>query len=186
MAKHEISSDALTPWDEELILTLRGPLRMKQLAVYQPEGDRWQLTSGWDARVPDAAFGVAFAGNGAEAGFQGSIGTECLVDVASSDAFECGAGSAPFCPDSAALPQKGWAGSKLIVLLSRMAHAGEVAEGTACSTGTGGNWYDAPWLGLSIAELVRAGAFGDCHCYAQNPAEWWLGDGCGQFNVFEV
>jgi hypothetical protein len=33
---------------------------------------------------------------------------------------------------------------------------------------------------------VRSGKFGSCHCYSKNPAEWWLADGCGQFNVFEV
>jgi hypothetical protein len=186
MTKHEVSGDQLTPWNEELILTLRGPLRVKQFAVYQPDGAAWKLVSGWDARSPAAAFGTAFAGNGAEAGFAGSIGTECLVDVASGAEFACGAGSEPFCPESAALQRKGWAGSKLLVLLARMAHVEDMPEGSACSTGTGGNWYDAPWLGLSTAELVRAGAFGDCHCYAQNPAEWYLGDGCGQFNVFEV
>jgi hypothetical protein len=41
-------------------------------------------------------------------------------------------------------------------------------------------------MGLSLGELARAGAFSDCQCYAKNPEEWWLGDGCGQFNVFEV
>ena len=37
-----------------------------------------------------------------------------------------------------------------------------------------------------MGELVRSGKFGDCHCYAKDPAEWWLGDGCGQLNAFEV
>jgi hypothetical protein len=50
----------------------------------------------------------------------------------------------------------------------------------------GANWYDAPWIGLSHGELVRSGKFGGCHCYSKNPDEWWLADGCGQFNVFEV
>jgi hypothetical protein len=66
-----------------------------------------------------------------------------------------------------------------------MPHA-EEGVGTPCSDTTDGNWYDAPWLGLSLGELVRAGAFSSCQCYAKNPDEWYLGDGCGQFNVFEV
>jgi hypothetical protein len=33
---------------------------------------------------------------------------------------------------------------------------------------------------------VRSGKFGDCHCYAKDPAQWFLADGCGQFNAFEV
>jgi len=55
-----------------------------------------------------------------------------------------------------------------------------------CAKNNTGNWYDAPWIGLSLAELVRAGAFQGCQCYAQSPDNWSLGDGCGQFNVFEV
>jgi hypothetical protein len=187
LAEHEVTSDALTPWDEDLILTLRGPLVMKQLAVYQPEGDdSWALVSAWDSRDPAGARGVAFHGDGTEsAGFAGSVGTECLVDVATDRVFPCGAGSEPFCPASDDPKHHGWAGSKLFVLLATMPHAGE-GVGSPCSDGTDGNWYDAPWLGLSLGELVRAGAFSNCQCYAKNPDEWYLGDGCGQFNVFEV
>jgi hypothetical protein len=143
--------------------------------------------SGWDDRAASDWRGVAFAGNGSEsAGFAGAVGSECLVDVSTDQEFPCGTGSLPYCPPSATARHLGWSGSKLIVLLARMAHAGDAETGTPCSTGTDGNWYDAPWVGLSLGELVRAGAFSDCQCYAQNPTEWYLGDGCGQFNVFEV
>src|SRR5439155_2330555 len=47
-----------------------------------------------------------------------------------------------------------------------------------------GGWYNAPWVGLSVGELVRAGKFGTCQCYSTTSAS--AGDGCGQFNVFEV
>jgi hypothetical protein len=181
LARQEVTSDRLTPWDEDLILTLRGPMQVKQLAVYQPAaGGAWSLVSAWDARAAGAARGLTFSQD-----FAGAIGTECLVDVASDTPFACGPGSQPFCPGADA-KHLGWSGSKLYVLLARMPHAGETPVGSACSTGTDGNWYDAPWLGLSLGELVRAGAFSDCHCYAKDPAMWWLGDGCGQFNVFEV
>jgi hypothetical protein len=72
----------------------------------------------------------------------------------------------------------------MFVVLAGMPHADKVAG--ACSTTTAGNWYDAPWIGLSVGELVRAGQFGSCQCYAKDPAKGYLGDGCGQFNVFEV
>lgn len=186
LAHHEVAGDALTPWDEELILTLRGPLLAEQLAVYQPSGDdeSWALVSGWDASAPASGQGIAFRGQDGE--FDGAIGTECLVDVSSDRVFECGPGSSPYCPEADAPRYEGWRGSKLLVLLATMPHADASVVGTPCSTGSDGNWYDAPWLGLSLGELVRAGAFSDCHCYAKDPAQWWLGDGCGQFNVFEV
>jgi hypothetical protein len=188
MAKHEVASTQLTPWDEELILILRGPLALKQLAVYQPaSAGSWSLVSAWDARTKGAAQGVTFRGGGTDtARFAGSVGSECLVDVATDKIFPCGGGSSPFCATASPPHHYGWAGSKLFVLLARMPHADEQGAGDACSQNTSGNWYDAPWVGLSLGELVRAGAFSDCHCYAKSPEQWWLGDGCGQFNVFEV
>lgn len=189
LEQREVTSDALTPWDEDLILTLRGPLQIKQLAVYQPggAGGAWSLVSAWDSRRPANNDGIAFRGDDTETeGFSGAVGTECLVDVSSDRVFPCGPGSSPFCPASADTRYHGWAGSKLLVLLARMPHANEVTVGDPCSDDDDGNWYDAPWLGLSLGELVRAGAFSSCQCYAKNPDEWWLGDGCGQFNVFEV
>src|SRR5262249_24046012 len=134
MARREITSDQLTPWDEELILTLRGPLALKQLAVYQPAGDDWQPVSAWDARAPGAARGTSFR-SGAKSDFSGSVGSECLVDVASATAFACGNGSSPFCPTSANLQRVGWAGAKLFVLLASMPHAGQASAGSACAQG---------------------------------------------------
>ena len=189
LAHKDVAGDALTPWDEDLIMTLRGPLLAKQLAVYQPNGDSqdsWTLVSAWDARTPMSSQGIAFRGDTSESGFDGEIGTECLVDVSTDQVFPCGPASSPYCAESDDPRYHGWSGSKLLVLLAKMPHTDEAQVGTPCSMGTDGNWYDAPWLGLSLGELVRAGAFSDCHCYAKNPAEWWLGDGCGQFNVFEV
>ena len=91
MARHELANDRLTPWDEELILTLRGPMLVKQLVVYQPIASAaasWQITSAWDDRSAGSAPGSAFSGNGTEsAGFSGVIGSECLVDVSSDRVF---------------------------------------------------------------------------------------------------
>jgi hypothetical protein len=192
MTKHDVSGTSLTPWDEDLIMTLRGPIALKQFATYQPDGadaGHWKLVSAWDDRAPGALKGIAFDGNGTEAsGFPGTVGSECLVNVSTDDPFSCGPGSVPYCP----LPSgqhhtfKGWAGSKLFVLLAGMPHANSDKVQSPCSKDATGNWYDAPWIGLSHGELVRAGAFSDCQCYAKDGAQWWLADGCGQFNVFEV
>jgi len=184
LGKKNVTSDALTPWDEDLILTLRGPMLVKQLVVYQPETGNtgaWRLVSAWDDRTPQAPQGIAF-----DKAFDGGVGTECLVNVSTNQPFPCGAGSSPYCPPPSAgkTQHQGWAGSKLFVLLAKMPHATDVPN--PCSKNTTGNWYDAPWIGLSVGELVRAGSFVQCQCYAKDQAKGYLADGCGQFNVFEV
>jgi hypothetical protein len=190
LTKETISSDALTPWDQDLIMTLRGPMDVKQFATYQPseaDATQWELVSGWDDRSPSMAKGLAFTGNASpNTKFAGSIGSECLVNVSTDKAFGCGPGSVPYCPASSSDKDFGWSGSKLFILLASMPHSGTSKAATQCSKDATGNWYDAPWLGLSVGELVRSGAFSGCQCYAKDPAKWYLSDGCGQFNVFEV
>jgi hypothetical protein len=189
LAKKAISGDALTPWDEELVMTLRGPMNVKQLAVYQPGSDpaSWALVSAWDDRTPGAPVGTSFVGDATpKAPFAGEVGSECIVNVATDRPFPCGPGSDPYCKASASPDTYGWAGSKLFVLLAKMDHAGTAGAPPACSTTTTGNWYDAPWVGLAVGELARAGSFASCQCFAKDPTKWSLADGCGQFNVFEV
>jgi hypothetical protein len=193
LATDTITSSALTPWDEDLILTLRGPMNVAQMAVYQPDAANaadWALVSSWNqgnGGAPPTSAGIAFDGNGTEsAGFPGSVGTECLVNVSTSQVFPCGSGSSPYCPPPPSGHQAydGWSGSKLFVLLASMPHATDVPS--PCSTTNTGNWYDAPWIGLSVGELVRAGSYVSCQCYAKDQTKGYLADGCGQFNVFEV
>jgi hypothetical protein len=187
MAKANIASDALTPWDDDLIMSLRGPMDVKQFAVYQPDNaGGWGLVSAWDSTSPKAPRGLAFDGNNTEkSGFAGTVGTECIVNVSTGDVFPCGAGSSPFCPaPSGKQLHRGWSGSKMFVLLAQMPRAADVPG--ACSSTTTGGWYDAPWIGLSLGELVRAGQFQACQCYAKDQTKAHLADGCGQFNVFEV
>lgn len=161
LAQHEVPGEQLTPWDEDLVLTLRGPMQVEQLAVYQPrDADAWALVSAWDA---DTSEGLSFQGDEA---FEGEVGTECLVDVATDAVFECGPGSSPYCPESDVDQHLGWAGSKLFVVLARMPHADEMPVGAPCSEGTDGNWWDAPWIGLSHGELMRAGPFSDCQSHS--------------------
>jgi hypothetical protein len=193
MTKHELTNNQLSPWNEELIVTLRGPMLVKQFVAYSLDSGsgQWNAVSVWDSRTKTAPQGVAFDGNETESkGFSGGIGTECLVDVSSSNVYPCGTGTNPFCPKPAGTTQKhyGWDGPKLFILLAAMPHVGSplLSQAKACSTGTSGNWYDAPWIGFSHGELIRSGKFGDCHCYAKDPKNWALADGCGQFNAFEV
>lgn len=189
MAKMNITSDQMTPWDEDLIMTLRGPMLVAQLAVYQPSTSGsapttdWILRARWDAQ---SKAGIAFDGKATSGGdFAGTVGSQCLVNVSTDQAFPCGAGSSPYCTGSG--KYYGWAGSKMFVVLASMPHAGTDALPAAqsCSTDTSNGWYDAPWLGISHGELIRAGAFQACQCYDKMPGSL-KGDGCGQINAFEV
>jgi hypothetical protein len=187
MTRHEVTGDNLSPWDEELIMTLRGPMRRKQLVVYQPgEGAGWSRVASWDSRSPQDRNGLAFSGDGADA-FTGVVGNVCLTDVSTDVVFPCGPGSEPYCTEGSTR-YEGWAGSKMFVMLASMPDidSGEYDDATHCTQDASSNWHNAPWIGLSHGELVRSGKFGDCHCYSKNPAEWWLADGCGQFNVLET
>jgi hypothetical protein len=193
LATNTITGTALTPWDEELIMTLRGPMIIKQFVTYQPDSaapGQWSLVSSWDSRAPQAPKGMAFNGNKTQtAGFNGTIGTECLVDVSTDKVYPCGPGGAvPYCSPPGAGQHKyyGWAGSKLFVVLAWMPHADSGKIASPCSTTTTGGWWDAPWIGLSLGELVRSGAFSPCNCYSKPASNAASADGCGQFNVFEV
>jgi hypothetical protein len=190
--KHYLTNDSLTPWNEELIMTLRGPMIVKQVAAYQPSPANpglWVRASLWDDKNPSAMQGIAFKGNTTENnGFQGIVGNTCLVDVSSNKVFMTGAGSLPYCPAMSDTKYYGWAGSKMIIVQASMPRVGSgvIASAKHCGVDTTNNWYDAPWIGFSHGEMVRSGAFGTCHCYAKDAAKWWLADGCGQFNAFEI
>jgi hypothetical protein len=187
----DVTGDELTPWDEDLIMSLRGPLLVRQIVTYQPSPTNaalWQLVAAWDDRAPTSATGLAFTGNQTETrGFTGAIGTECIVDTSTDRLFSCGPGSIPYCPPPGnARKYYGWEGSKMVVLLSTMPYASSGKVAGPCSQTNTGNWYNAPWVGLSHGELIRSGAFGSCQCYAANVNAGSVGDGCGQFNVFET
>ncbi len=192
MTKHPLADDKLTPWNEELIVTLRGPIQLKQFVVYTADdtGMNWNVQSAWDSQAPANAFGIAFDGNATKnAKFAGTIGSECVADAMTDKAFPCGPNSVPYCPAGGGGPKNyGWSGSKLFVMTARMPMMGgdKLDAATACGTGTSNGWYNAPWIGISLGELIREGKFGDCNCYGKTPPEWYAGDGCGQINAFEV
>jgi len=149
MARHELTTDELTPWNEELILTLRGPVLVKQLVVYQPSGasaEPWQVVSVWDERSASSPQGMAFNGN-ESAFFSGVVGSECLVDVSSDTPYPCGTGSTPYCvPPASGQRHYGWEGSKLLILLASMPHAGSSGfdHEAHCAEDATGNCDDAP------------------------------------------
>jgi len=192
LTSYQETTDKLTPWNEDLIVTLRGPIQVKQFVVYQPAAmndAEWDVVTAWDAASAAQAFGISFNGNGTpNAKFAGTVGSECITDVMTATPFGCAAMSSPLCDSSAGLPKNlGWAGSKLFVLTARMPMMGgaKLDAATACGQGTTNNWYNAPWIGISLGELVRENKFGPCNCYS-SPANPNDGNGCGQFNAFEV
>lgn len=183
MTEHQLDSDQLTPWNEELSMTLRGPMVIKQIVAYQPgAGDTWARVSAWDSRGTQE--GIAFWGNNAENGFSGRVGSVCEVEVAPALPYPCGAGSVPYCPEGSN-KYYGFAGSKLIVVLAWNPHTGTGAVDDVACGGESEGWHDAPWIGLTHGELVRSGRYSGCHCWSK-PGNAYAQDGCGQFNVFEV
>ncbi len=184
-----VTSDKLTPWDQELIMTLRGPLDIRQFATYQPtvegQASPWKLVSSWDARNPAGAKGIAFSGNATpNTAFKGTIGSVCLVNASTDKPFGCGTTSNPYCAAGSQNQNAGWAGSKMFVVLASAPHVGTGGITTAQScVPAGDNWSDAPWFGISLGELIREGAFSNCNCYTVKPN---VGDGCGQINALEV
>jgi hypothetical protein len=183
MTQHQLTTNQLTPWNEELSMTLRGPMVVKQIVAYQPgQGDTWARVSAWDSR--GTSEGLAFWGNDAQNGFSGRVGSVCEVEVAPDKPYPCGAGSVPYCPTGND-KYYGFAGSKLIVVLAWNPHTGTgVVDDVACD-GEDAGWHDAPWIGLTHGELVRSGRYSGCHCWSK-PPNAYAQDGCGQFNVFEV
>jgi hypothetical protein len=188
--RHEVASDRLTPFNEQVALVLDGPLRVKQLAVYQPFSgapDVWGLRSYWDREAPQTPFNLHFVGPDDTTTFDGILGNNCSFHAMQTRPFACGKGSDPYCPGSK-VDYEGWQGSKLFVLLAAMPYADspELQARTCIAADENEREQDAPWIGLGASELVRDGWSGyhPCHCFANTNAG--LGDGCGQINVFEV
>ncbi|PCC73734.1 Glycine-rich protein domain [Nannocystis exedens] len=189
--RHEVTSDRLTPFNEQLHLVLEGPLRVKALAVYQPLGASdgpWGIRSFWDRRTPDQPYNLHFSGPDDAQEFLGDLGNNCAYYAMQEQPFPCGPGSDPYCPGSD-LDYYGWAGSKLVVMLASMPYADDPAllPLSCIADGEDERAQDAPWVGVSPSELNRDGWSGyhPCHCF-NNTNNGQLGDGCGQINVFEV
>lgn len=188
---HEVTSDQLTPFNEQLTMVLEGPLRVKMLAVYQPlaaSDGPWAIRSFWDRRSPDQAYNLQLVGPNDSHDFSGDLGNNCAFYAMQEKAFPCGPGSDPYCPGSG-LDFEGWAGSKLVVMLASMPYTDDpaLAPLSCIADGEDERAQDAPWIGVAPSELNRDGWSGyhPCHCFDSGGSAQ-LGDGCGQINVFEV
>lgn len=188
--KHEVTSDHLTPFNEQLHMVLDGPLKVKQFVVYQPLADNagpWAIRSLWDSRTPDQPYNFHFSGPKNDTTFDGTLGNSCTFFAMQQQKFQCGHGSDPYCPGSD-LDYDGWQGSKLVVVLASMPYADDPSMAPlSCDEHPDQRQQDSPWIGISPSELNRDGWSGyhPCHCFNNTPGGQ-LGDGCGQINVFEV
>ncbi|MBN2194651.1 MAG: DUF2403 domain-containing lipoprotein [Polyangiaceae bacterium] len=186
MTRHETTSRALSPFDEEMTLILKA-IDVKQLAIYQPSAASsqadWTRVTAWDRRR-EGAENLWFAQQGAgSASFSGDLThDDCVGYVMQEPSVDCGEGLGYYCPDDPGILHRGYAGSKLVVFLGSMSFDD---EGVAACTGSG-TGHPGPWVAFVASELVRDGGRkwnGLCNCYtkAEN-----VGDGCGELNLFEV
>lgn len=182
MKKQSTTSDRLAPFDEETTLILKA-VDVKQLAVYQPGGETWNLVSAWDRRTR-AGQNLGFTQD--EDQVPESDGnlhrSDCVWYAAQTSSFDCGDGRDYFCPNDPGMKRRGWTGSKLFVLLASTTF--DDAEVSSCNGGGGA--HPGPWIALVASELVRDGARkwnGACNCYSKTGS---VGDGCGEINLFEV
>ena len=190
--KHDVTSDKISPFNEELGLVLDGPLRIKQLVVYQPldaTDGNWAIRSFWDRRTPDKPYNFHFSGPKGSKVLPSELGNSCTVFASQEKPFKCGPGSDPYCPGSD-LDFVGWKGSKLVVMLAGMPYADDASmKPLSCVTdGKDEKAEDSPWLAVAPSELYRDGwsGYSPCHCFSNTPGNAGLGDGCGQINILEV
>jgi len=186
MKEQMTSSDELAPFDEEMTLILKA-IEVKQLAVYQPQGDAtaatWTRVSAWDERTkqPENLW-FTQEGNGS-ASFPGDLShDDCVGYVMQEPLFDCGDGHDYYCPNDPGVLHRGYTGSKLVVFLGSMNFDD---AGVAACSGTGAG-KPSPWVAFVASELVRDGGRkwnGLCNCYSKTGS---VGDGCGEINVFEV
>jgi hypothetical protein len=187
-ANHETESAALAPFDEEMTLILKA-IRVKQLAVYQPESkgtangeSAWSRVTAFDER--GTTENLWFTQNGAGNNeFPGDLTkNDCVGYVMQEPLFECGDGRDYYCPNDSGILHRGFSGSKLVVFLGSM----DIDDGALKACDGEGPGHAGPWVAFVASELVRDGGRkwnGLCNCYSKTGS---VGDGCGEINVFEV
>src|SRR5690606_17760102 len=156
MTEFSAESEALSPFDEEMTLIVKA-IRIKQLAVYQPErsadATRWARVSSWDSRS-QAADNLWFTQDGdGSASFPGDLTqNDCVGYVSQAPSVACEHFDY-FCPDDPGVLHQGFSGSKLVVLLGSMNF--EDAEVAACNGNGAG--HPGPWVAFVASELIRDG-----------------------------
>lgn len=182
------SSGALAPFDEELVLGLRGPLDVRRAGVWHPGGaGRWprgaafaaggewsNLTllrnAPWAQRL-EYATGDGEAASPAPAPLAGALRDGVAVSMWSGAPH--GAAAVPGSAAAAGRAYAGFAGRKVIALEVRM------PEGAAAPdlAGSGARTYsDEPAVYLKSARIMRENEYG-CNCDRR---------GCGELDVWEV
>lgn len=185
--QHATKSTQISPFDEQMTFILRGPMRIKQMAVYQPSADAsmWARASAWTAAT-DVRDNIKFTGPNNSSAFVGLIGDSCQWYVMQDAPYACGPSSDPYCSGSGPdVNYNGWGGSKLVVFLaSYLAGTDAALAGLSCAASTPAP--NAPWIGFSASELMRDGwgKYFPCHCYDNTNSS--VGAGCGEINVFET
>ncbi len=182
---HQVETDQLAPFDEEMTLILKA-VEVKQLAVYQPMSAEpavsWSRVTSWDARGERDNLWFTREGNGSLE-FPGDLtGDDCVGYVMQEPSVDCGDEIDYFCPDDPGILHRGYTGSKLVVFLGSM----DLDDAQVGACGGDGAGHPGPWVAFVASELVRDGGRkwnGLCNCYSQTGS---VGDGCGEINVFEV
>lgn len=184
MTEHPTTSASLSPFDEEMTLILKA-IEVKQLAVYQPATEApdapYARVTSYDARTSADNLWFTQEGDGSP-DFPGDLTrNDCVGYVMQEPVSDCN-GGAYYCPDDPGILHRGFAGSKLVVLL---ASTDFDDAGVAACDGDGAG-HPGPWVAFVASELVRDGGRkwnGLCNCYSKTGS---VGDGCGEINVFEV
>ncbi|GEM_PF-798329 len=182
MTQAHTTSNALSPFDQELTLILKA-INVRQLAIYQPSSttsSTWARATSWDARTQRSEnLWFTQQGNGSTE-FPGDLTRDdCVGYVMQQPMFTCGE---YYCPNDSGIMHRGFSGSKLVVLLASMTFSDSGVK--AC--GSSGAGKPSPWVAVVASELVRDGGRkwnGLCNCYSKTGS---VGDGCGEINVFEV
>ncbi|HEU5074590.1 MAG TPA: DUF2403 domain-containing lipoprotein [Polyangiaceae bacterium] len=184
MTEHATASSTLSPFDEEMTLILKA-IRVKQLAVYQPDGSTdtapWRRVTAWDSRGRSDNLWFTQEGEGGPE-FPGDLThDDCVGYLMQEPEFDC-EGSGYYCPDDPGVLHQGFSGSKLVTFLGSMNFSDDGVS--ACGGDEAG--HPGPWVAFVASELVRDGGRkwnGLCNCYSKTGS---VGDGCGEINVFEV
>jgi hypothetical protein len=184
--RHDVADVPLSPFDAQMTFILRGPIRVKQMAVYHPvvDANLWTRVSWWSTTTAPGE-NLKWTGPGA-APFDGRIGDSCQWYATQATPFACGADSVPYCPGTGPdINYDGWEGSKLIVFLAAfLPHDDPDVASLSCASQS--PQPNAPWIGFSASELMRDGwgKYFPCHCYDNTNGP--VGAGCGEINVFET
>ncbi|KAK3396575.1 putative TOS1-like glycosyl hydrolase-domain-containing protein [Sordaria brevicollis] len=190
-------SGELAPFNEPVSLHFHGPLHLKQVAFYQPNGDGSYGRKGFYHAQSQTAEGITFMGNfggGGSGVFTnafgnslsfvnsrgdgGASGPTILADTTVSDSADFSIFTDQSCSDGScgyirpgASSRKGFPGPNRMFLFEfSMPHSPP-------KTPDGKDTADKPAIWLLNARIPYTQQYGKCNCWDY---------GCGEFDIFEV